>query len=133
MTWSADTDLTSREVLAASALSAYSVAAVARGESAVTTYAVFRTMANAEILARFEGKGLTSGDLTNTAGLLICEAYLALSKLFESVEQWTSDERGDIYALKHVHWQTRYDAEIASVQPSTNRLPIGRSFSWDRG
>ena len=133
MTWSADTDIDAREILARTVLSAISQAAVDRGASAITVYTTWRQMAYDEIGSRFASRGYDVGSLTNTAGLLIVEVALALAILFESASQWLADGSADIYARKAEWWRARYAEEMAAVRPSTDRRAEGPTFTWERG
>lgn len=133
MTWSTDAALVLADALARTALAAVSEASVEAGGDPVTDLAAYRTQAHDDIVTHFAQQGTDEGGLTNTSGLARCETFLALAILFESLAQWSSDNRPDVYAQKATYWRGRYDDAIASTAPSIGQKAKGASFEWGRG
>lgn len=131
-TYSTDAQVNARDTLGYVALSVYSAAAVARGESAITTYDALRVEAKRQILIALRGRGITESDITDSEALQTVEEALTLALLFAAVAQWTNDQP-DIYALKAAQYRKLYDDEIGTVNPISNVRGSGSSFSWGRG
>lgn len=132
MTWSADTDIDAEDSLARTALSAYSDAAVARGDSAITSYSGLRTIAQTRILSDLSGRDITSDMVTNTSVMIPVEVECALWKLYDAVAQWTDPTR-DVYAQRAAKYEARYRASVSAVNPVLSVRGRGASFSWGRG
>lgn len=132
MTWATDADIDARDALARTALSAYSQAAVDRGDSAITTYEGLRTLAQAQILLDLSGRDIEQADITNTSAMMPVEVLCVLWVLFEAVSQYTTDLK-DVYAARALKNEGRYKEAVSIVNPVASVRGVGCSFSWDRG
>lgn len=134
MTWATDADLDADDTNARGALAAYSEAAVARGDAAVTTCATQRERAYAEILRRLRGRGIAESEISRTDDLVPVESAGALFYLFRAVAQYDETGKKDLFAQRAEYWEARFDQLCASVNPIDGvRSSGGRSVRWGRG
>ena len=133
MVWATTASINQRSVLASSALTAVSAAAVARGDAAVTTYADFITDAHAQVVELLLQRDITEEMVTSTAGVTRAETDLVLALLFESVQEIDRAGTGDQYAQQAKVFRDSFETEMARVQPVSNVKGDGRGFRWSRG
>ena len=131
-TFSTDAQIDATEILARTALSAYSTASVDRGGSAVTDYDALRVEAQRQLYLDLAARGISSTSITDTDPLQVVEIALTLANLFEAVGQWNGTTP-DIYARKGAWYRERYERAVAVVNPRTYQRPTGGSFEWGRG
>jgi len=133
MVWATDATIDARSIAARGALTAFSAAAVARGDTAVTTFATFITDAHAQVVEALVQRGIAEGDVSSTAGVTRAETDLALTLLFESVLQLTREGTGDQFAQQAAFFRDSYEREMARAQPIVDVRGKGRGFGWGRG
>lgn len=133
MVWATTATVNARSVLAASALAAYSAAAVARGESAVTDYDDIITDAHAQVVEILRQRDITEEMVSSVAGVTRAETDLTLALLFESVQQISRDGTGDQYAQQAKIFRDSFEREMDRAQPIDNVKGTGRGFRWARG
>ena len=133
MVWATTASINQRSVLASSALTAVSAAAVARGDAAVTTYADFITDAHAQVVELLLQRDITEAMVTSTAGVTRAETDLTLALLFEALQQIARDGTGDQYAQQAKIFRDSFDREMDRAQPIDNIKGTGRGFRWSRG
>lgn len=131
-TYATDAQVDATDTLARTALSAYSVAAVDRGASAVTDYDALRVEAQRQILIDLAARGILQAEITDTSMLELVEVSLVLANLFESVGQWNG-QTPDVYVMKGQKYRARYEQLVAKVNPRFGQRPMGSSFEWFRG
>ena len=131
-TFSTDAQIDATEILARTALSAYSTASVDRGGSTVTDYDALRVEAQRQLYLDLAARGISSASITDTDPLQVVEIALTLANLFEAVGQW-SGTTPDVYARKGAWYRERYERAVAVVNPRTYQRPTGGSFEWGRG
>ena len=132
-TWCTDAQMDQRCALARTALSAYSDALVAAGQSAVTDYDLQRVEAKRQILLTLRTRNILEGDVTRTGDLQHVELALALALLFEAVQQWTEQGQRELYADQARYWRAAYERDLAAAAPVDGVRPTGASFEWGRG
>lgn len=133
MVWATTATINARCTLAASALTAYSAAAVARGDAAVTDYDDLITDAHAQVVEILRQRDITETMVSSTAGVTRAETDLTLALLFESVQQIARDGTGDQYAQQAAFYRESFDREMDRAQPVANVKGTGRGFGWGRG
>ena len=131
-TYCTDADIDRTDTLARAALSAFSVAAVDRGDAAVTDYDALRAEAQTQLLMDLAARGIPQSAITDTAPLRLVEVALVLANLFQSVGQFNGTVP-DIYTVKAEQYRTRYTQQVGVVNPRFAELPMGSSFGWERG
>ena len=132
MTWATDADINAEDSLAYTALSAYSEAAVARSESAITTYEGLRTIAQRQIRLDLSARNISSDEITNTDVMVQVEVYCVLAKLFGAVAQYTHNQ-ADVYAARALKYEAKYTNAVRTVNPVAYVRGVGASFEWGRG
>lgn len=133
MVWATTASINQRSIVASTALSAVSAAAVARGDSAVTDYDDLITTAHAQVVEALAQRDITEESVTRTTGVARAETDLTLALLFESAQQIARDGAGDQYAQQAAFFRKSYEEEIARVQPVDNVKGSGMGFRWQRG
>ena len=133
MVWATTASINQRSIVASTALSAVSAAAVARGDSAVTDYDDLITTAHAQVVEALAQRDITEESVTRTTGVARAETDLTLALLFESVLQIARDGTGDQYAQQARRFRESYESEMSSVQPIEDVKGVGRGFRWARG
>jgi len=132
MVWATTATINARSTLASVALAAYSAAAVARSESAVTDYDDFITDAHAQVIEALRQRGISESDVSYTTGVARAETSLVLALLFESVQQFARDGSGDVYAQQAKFYRADFEREMARAQPIDGVKGAGSTFSWGR-
>lgn len=133
MVWATTATINARTALASIALSAYSDAAVARSESAITDYDDIITDAHAQIVELLAQRGIAEASVSSTAGVTRAETDLTLTLLFEAVQQIARDGTGDQYAQMAKFYRESFEREIQRAQPISGVKGTGRGFGWGRG
>ena len=133
MVWATTATVQARTVLAAPALTAYSAAAVARGDSAVTNYDALITAAHAQVVEILRQRDITETMVTSTAGVTRAETDLTLALLFEALLQIARDGAGDQYAQQAKFFRDSFEREMDRAQPIDSVKGTGRGFRWARG
>lgn len=133
MVWATTTTVDARSVAARGALTAFSAAAVARGDAAVTDYDDFITAAHGQVVEVLAQRGITEASVSSTAGVTRAETDLALALLFESVQQIAREGTGDQFAQQAAFFRDSFEREIARAQPIDDVRGTGRGFGWGRG
>lgn len=133
MVWATTATVNARSVLASPALTAYSAAAVARGDSAVTNYDSFITAAHAQVVEALRQRDITETMVSSTAGVTRAETDLVLALLFESLQQIARDGTGDQYAQQARMFRESFEREMDRAQPIDGVKGTGRGFRWSRG
>lgn len=133
MVWATTATINARTALASIALGAYSDAAVARSESAITDYDDLITSAHAQVVELLAQRGIPETAVSSTAGVTRAETDLTLALLFEAVQQIARDGTGDQYAQMAKFHRESFEREIQRAQPITGVKGEGRGFRWGRG
>ncbi len=133
MVWATTATVNARTVQAAPALTAYSAAAVARGDAAVTDYDDLITDAHAQVVEILRQRDITEEMVTSTAGVTRAETDLTLALLFEALLQIARDGSGDQYAQQASFFRASFEREMDRAQPITDVKGSGRGFRWARG
>ena len=133
MVWATSATINARTALASIALGAYSDAAVARSEPAVTDYDDLITDAHAQVVELLAQRGITGAGVSSTAGVTRAETDLTLTLLFEAVQQIARDGTGDQYAQMATFYRESFEREIQRAQPISGVKGDGRGFRWGRG
>ena len=133
MVWATTASINQRSIVASTALSAVSAAAVARGDSAVTDYDGLITTAHAQVVEALAQRDITEESVTRTTGVARAETDLTLALLFESAQQIARDGTGDQYAQQAKIFRDSFEREMDRAQPIDNVKGTGRGFRWSRG
>ena len=130
-TYCTDAQIKQTSVLAYPALTAYSAARVAAGDSAVTDFDALRVEATRVLLIGLRTLGIYSDtEISRGSDLQDVEAALALALLYEAVQQ---DPSTDMFGKEAVFWRKRYEGLLARCAPIDNVKAQGAQFSWGRG
>ena len=133
MVWATTASINQRSIVASTALSAVSAAAVARGDSAVTDYDDLITTAHAQVVEALAQRDITEESVTRTTGVARAETDLTLALLFEALQQIARDGTGDQYAQQAKIFRDSFEREMDRAQPIDNVKGTGRGFRWSRG
>ena len=133
MVWATTASINQRSIVASTALSAVSAAAVARGDSAVTDYDGLITTAHAQVVEALAQRDITEESVTRTTGVARAETDLTLALLFESAQQIARDGAGDQYAQQAKFFRDSFEREMDRAQPIDNVKGSGMGFRWSRG
>lgn len=133
MVWATTASINQRSIVASTALSAVSTAAVARGDSAVTNYDDLITTAHAQVVEALAQRDITEESVTRTTGVARAETDLTLALLFEALQQIARDGTGDQYAQQAKIFRDSFEREMDRAQPIDNVKGTGRGFRWARG
>lgn len=133
MVWATTASINQRSIVASTALSAVSAAAVARGDSAVTDYDDLITTAHAQVVEALAQRDITEESVTRTTGVARAETDLTLALLFEALQQIARDGTGDQYAQQAKIFRDSFEREMDRAQPIDNVKGVGRGFRWARG